>query len=246
MQLDVTDLRDFYARPLGAVARRIIARQIRLRWPHARAQTLIGLGYASPYLGSYRAEAARIGALMPASQGAIVWPASGPALSVLVDDGNLPLPDNCVDKVLAVHCLEAAERVQPLLREMWRVLAPDGRLLLIVPNRRSIWARLDTTPFGHGRPYSRRQLERLLVDALFTPMEWGHALYMPPLERRFLMRSAVTFERLGNRFTPTFGGLIMVEARKDVMAPLGNGLKARRAGMLIGGLVTADGRRLTQ
>jgi alpha-ketoglutarate-dependent 2,4-dichlorophenoxyacetate dioxygenase len=49
---------------------------------------------------------------------------------------------------------------------------PEGRLLLIVPNRRGIWARLDSTPFGHGRPYSRGQLERLLGDALFTPLEW--------------------------------------------------------------------------
>ncbi len=246
MQLDVTDLRDFYARPLGQVARRIIARQVRQHWPSVRGQTIIGLGFASPYLGSYRSEAGRVGALMPASQGALVWPPSGPALSVLVDDDHLPLPDNSVDRLLAVHCLEAAERVQQLLREMWRVLAPDGRLLLIVPNRRSIWARFDTTPFGHGRPYSRRQLERLLGDALFTPMDWGHALHMPPLERRFMMRSALTFERFGNRLTPTFGGLIVVEARKDVMAPLGTGLKAKRAGVLVGGLVTANGTRFTQ
>ncbi len=240
MHLDVTDLRDFYARPLGHVARRLLTRHIRLRWPRVHGQTVIGLGFVSPYLGPYRGEARAVGALMPATQGALVWPPSGPSMSVLVDDERLPLPDNSVDRLLAVHCLEGAERVRPLLREMWRVLAPDGRLLMMVPNRRSMWARLDTTPFGHGRPYSRRQLENLLGDALFTPVDWGHALYMPPFERRFIMRSAATFERFGSRLMPTFGGLIVVEARKDVMAPLGTGLPARRTSVLAGGLVATD------
>ena len=40
--------------------------------------------------------------------------------SVLVENEQLPLPDNSVDRVLAVHCLETADRARPLLREMWR------------------------------------------------------------------------------------------------------------------------------
>ena len=116
----------------------------------------------------------------------------------------LPLPDASVDQLLCVHCLEVAERAGPLLREMWRVLAPEGRLLLIVPNRRGLWARFDTTPFGHGRPYSRGQLERLLTDALFTPLEWTSALYMPPLDRQWLVRWATAFERIGARLWPGF------------------------------------------
>ena len=134
---------------------------------------------------------------MPASQGAVVWPASGNGHTVMVEEAMLPLADASVDRLLAVHCLEASERTGPLLREMWRVLAPEGRLLLIVPNRRGVWARMDTTPFGHGRPYSRGQLERLLTDSLFTPVEWTNALYMPPIDRHWLVRWATVFERMG-------------------------------------------------
>lgn len=245
MHLDVAELRDFYARPMGQITRRVLTRRIRERWPNIKGQTLIGLGFVTPYLGVFRNESRRIGALMPASQGAIVWPAAGPVMSVLVDEERLPLPDNAVDRMIAVHCLEGAERVRPLLREIWRVLAPDGRLLLIVPNRQSMWARLDSTPFGHGRPYSRGQLERLLGDALFTPIDWTHALHMPPFERRFILRSAATFERLGARVTPTFGGVIIVEAKKEVMAPIRKGLKAGRAVEVRGKLVTAQGHRIS-
>ena len=244
MHLDVTDLRDFYARPLGQITRRVLARRIRRRWPSVKDQTLIGLGFATPYLGTFRGEARRVGALMPAGQGALVWPATGDTMSVLVDEERLPLSDNSVDRLLAVHCLEIAERVRPLLREIWRVLAPNGRLMMVVPNRRSVWARLDSTPFGHGRPYSRRQLERLLADALFTPIEMTHALYLPPIERRFMLRSATSFERLGSGLTPTFGGVIIVEAKKEVMAPLGSTARAKRAVPVREGLATTTGERL--
>ena len=170
MSLDVIELRDFYARPLGSIVRRLLTRRIRARWRSVHGRQVMGLGFAVPYIGAFRGEATRLGALMPANQGALVWPAAGNGHTVMVEEAMLPLPDACVDRLLAVHCLEASERTGALLREMWRVLTPEGRLLLVVPNRRGVWARLDTTPFGHGRPYSRGQLERLLTDALFTPL----------------------------------------------------------------------------
>jgi SAM-dependent methyltransferase len=229
MHLDVLDLRDFYNRPLGSFVRRVLTQRIRARWRSANGSQLMGLGFAAPYLGQFRGEAARLGALMPANQGALVWPATGDVNTVLVDEAMLPLADASVDRLLAVHCLEAAEAARPLLREIWRVLAPEGRLLLLVPNRRGVWARLDTTPFGHGQPYSRGQLERLLRDALFTPIEWTAALYMPPLDRPWAVRWATVFERVGARLWPGFAGVIIVEARKELMGALPAGARKRRA-----------------
>jgi SAM-dependent methyltransferase len=147
----------------------------------------------------------------------------------MVEEAMLPLADASVDRLLAVHCLETSESVRALLREIWRVLTPEGRLLLIVPNRRGIWARLDTTPFGHGRPYSRGQLERLLTDALFTPLEWGNALYMPPIDRQWLVRWSTAFERVGARLWAGFAGVIIVEARKELMGAIPKTAPARRA-----------------
>ncbi len=228
--LDVTEFRDFYASPLGLTVRRLLAHRIRARWRRITGETLVGLGFTTPYLGSFRGEANRLGAMMPGTQGALVWPSAGPKLSALVDEDRLPLPDNSVDRLLAIHCLEVAERTRPLLREMWRVLRPEGRLMMIVPNRRSIWARLDTTPFGHGQPYSRSQLEDLLADALFEPLDWGHALHVPPIARPMILRSATAFERVGSRLSPMFGGVIIVEARKEVMAQVSHGAERRVAG----------------
>ena len=237
MQLDVTELRDFYIRPLGQIVRRLLLHRLRARWRHVDGQTVIGLGFASPYLGAFRGEARRVGAFMPVEQGAVVWPSDAPRLTVLVEESQLPLPDNSVDKLLAVHCLEVSETAGHLMREMWRVLAPQGQLMMIVPNRASMWSRFETTPFGHGRPYSKGQLERLLKDALFTPTDWGNALHVPPFDRNILIRSATAFERLGSRVSPGFGGVIIVEARKETMAPIGARARARSR---IGGLVPVN------
>jgi SAM-dependent methyltransferase len=228
MHLDVNELRDFYNRPLGSVVRRLLTRRIRGRWRSAQGAHLIGLGFAAPFIGSFRGEASRLGALMPANQGALVWPASGHVHSVMVEEAMLPLPDASIDRLLGVHYLEGAERDAHLLREMWRVLTPEGRLLLIVPNRRSVWARLDTTPFGYGRPYSRNQLERLLKNALFTPVDWTSALHMPPIDRQWLVRWSIVFERIGARLWPGLAGVIIVEARKELMAPTPVRTSARR------------------
>lgn len=221
MQPDVTELLDFYARPLGGTVRRIIAHRIRGRWRRVPGSTLVGLGYVTPYLGSFRGEAQSVTALMPWTQGAVVWPPTGAVHTVVVDETHLPLPDNSVDHLLAVHCLEASENVRGLLREIWRVLKPEGRLLIVVPNRRGVWARFDWTPFGHGRPFSHSQLERLLADAMFAPLDWSAALFIPPIDRRVVLRSALSAERIGLRISRAFAGVILVEARKELIAPVG-------------------------
>ena len=233
MQPDVTELLDFYARPLGGMVRRILAHRIRTRWRNIRGSTIVGLGYATPYLGTFRDEARSLIALMPWTQGAVVWPSSGSVATVVMEEEHLPLPDNSVDYLLAIHSLEASEHVRGLLREIWRVLKPEGRLLIVVPNRRGVWARLDRTPFGHGQPFSQSQLEKLLAEAMFTPMEWGAALYMPPIDRRVVLRSALNIERIGLRISQAFAGVIIVEARKELVSPIGKVATARGLRVLV-------------
>ncbi|MCG8561929.1 MAG: class I SAM-dependent methyltransferase [Hyphomicrobiales bacterium] len=229
MHIDVIDLREFYARPLGAVVRRLIALRVRSRWRNLSGMSVFGLGYATPYLTAFRGEALRLGALAPAAQGVMTWPDDGPMQTALVDETGLPLPDSSVDRMLVVHSLETCEASRAMLRDLWRVMAPGGRLLVIVPNRRSIWSRLDTTPFGYGRPYSRGQLARLLRDALFTPVDWIHALHMPPFSWPVLLRWSTAWERLGAVLWPAFSGVIIVEATKQVYAAAPDrGLKKAR------------------
>jgi SAM-dependent methyltransferase len=218
MFADVVDLREFYNTRLGQVARRVLVRRIRAIWPDLTGSRLLGLGYATPYLRPFLGEAERVMALMPAAQGVLHWPVEGPNRVVLGDEGDLPLPDFSIDRVLLVHGLEFSEQVRPLLKEVWRVLAGGGRVLVIVPNRRGIWARIDGTPFGQGHPYTTSQLSRLLRDENFTPERNAGALYVPPTRRRMVLRSAGVFEGIGGRWFSTIAGVVIVEATKEIYA----------------------------
>ena len=221
MRPDISELREFYDSRLGRVVRRRVNRQIQLLWPNVSAYRVLGLGYATPYLAPFIAQAERVFAFMPARQGVTHWPAHGNGkggLTALTDEHQLPLDDNAVDRILLIHGLENSEQSRPLMREIWRVLAAGGRLLIIAPNRTGIWSRTERTPFGHGQPYSQGQLARLLRDNMFQPTQRAHALYFPPLESHMLLKTAGLWERLGPRLSKALAGIHLMEADKQIYA----------------------------
>jgi SAM-dependent methyltransferase len=221
MALDVIDLRSFYGSPLGQTTRKLVGAILRQRWDGLSGLSVMGLGYATPYLELFHGQPLRLLALMPAEQGVVNWPASGASASALIDGSMLPLPDSCIDRVLLAHALETAEHPNALLEEIWRVLTPGGRLIVVAPNRSGLWARLDTTPFGQGRPYSRGQLRDLMRETLFSPIFWSEALYSPPLEGAMLLRLAPAIERISGKLSLPGAGVIVVEATKQLYRLVG-------------------------
>ncbi len=228
MLSDIIDLRTFYASALGRLAERSVAAALTPLWPPQPGERLVGLGYALPWLERLGAGAERVFSFMPARQGAVNWPAGGPSATALVFEEELPLYDCSVDRILMVHALEHAENPREALMEIWRVLAPGGRLVIVVPNRRGVWARFEHTPFGTGRPFSRGQLDALLREANFTPNAWGDALHFPPSRRHFMMRFHGLIERGGRRLWPIFAGAVVVEAQKRLYQGVPVALRASR------------------
>ncbi|MGA3301771.1 MAG: class I SAM-dependent methyltransferase [Methylovirgula sp.] len=229
MPLDIVDLRSFYDSALGRVASRFIGRAIRSRFEPAIGQSIMGVGYATPYLDLFRGEALRTLAFMPAAQGVVNWPPSGLSASALIETDIMPLPDSCIDRVIVVHALEIVEHPRDLLDEIWRILTPGGRMIAVAPRRAGLWARLDTTPFGYGQPYSRSQLRELMRDALFSPTYWTEALYAPPFERQMFLRAAPLFESVGAKLSLPGAGVTIVEATKQLYRPVGVRRLARQA-----------------
>ncbi|NQU58945.1 MAG: methyltransferase domain-containing protein [Rhodospirillales bacterium] len=218
MWTDAIDLRDFYATPLGGVVRRMIRRRIRALWPDVTGMNVLGLGFTTPYLRAFQEEAIRTLAAMPAAQGVLHWPTDGNGLTTLTDETELPLPDVSMDRILLVHALESTENVRPMMREAWRVLASGGRLMVVIPNRRGLWARFERTPFGRGRPYSTSQLSMVLRENMFTPLQTERALFLPPTRSRMILSSALAIEEIGRRWFPAFAGVTIIEATKQIYA----------------------------
>src|SRR5437879_7937055 len=186
MPSDVVDLRDFYRSVLGQVARRMIRRAIQRVWPDLHGMRLLGIGYATPFLSALSGETERTIAVMPATLGVLRWPPEGRNLVTLAEEGELPFADYSIDRVLLVHAIETSDEVRAMLKEIWRVLAGGGRVLVVAPNRRGIWARLDRTPFGSGRPYTMSQLSQLLRDEQFAPTRSDAAALLPPAPSRMI------------------------------------------------------------
>ncbi len=227
MRRDVLDLRAFYASPLGRAAQAMLAAKIGEAWGACANLDVLGLGYSTPFLDQPLQRARRAIAVSPAAQGAEVWPQSERNLAVLADEEALPFSQAQFDRVLAVHALEEAGDPSRLLREISRVLSPSGRAIVAVAARHGLWTHAEKTPFGHGRPYTRRQLEALLIDAELEPTGWTRALYVPPVAWAAPWAEGV--EQVGARLWPGFSGVILMEATKPMFAlrPQGKPARAR-------------------
>ena len=224
MPQDVRDLTAFYHTPLGRMARRAILSEITDIWPNLRNYRLLGYGFPLPYLRAFAGTERTIAAL-PAPMGPMGenfgWP-DGKNATLLCEEDALPFPDMFFDRILIVHGLESSEGLRALLRQLWRVLAPEGRILLVAPNRASLWAQVQRSPFGHGRPFSKMELESLLKDGLFETTRWSRALYAPPFET--VTRSGSGWEKVGSRLFSGIGGVHVVEAAKSLYAAATPGL----------------------
>lgn len=225
---DVIALKEFYASPLGFMASRSIALRIHKFWPEIHNESVLAFGFAIPYLSPFGASSARIIVGMPAGQGGIHWPPDAQNVAFLSVESTLPLATNSIDKVIVVHALENSEQARAMMDELWRVLAPSGKIIIVVPNRRGIWARSALSPFAYGRPFSQGQLRSFVSEHSFTPLRCMAALYYPPSTSRLLSKLRFPIESIGSRFFGGFGGVLILEAEKQVYALSGKLHSQRR------------------
>mgnify|MGYP002393056534 CR=1 FL=1 len=215
MRRSIDELRIFYGEPAGAVARRMLARRLEDAWGEATNCDVLGLGYATPWLDAFIG-ARRVVAAMPGGQGVEPWPAVGRNRSLLIDDRRLPFAAGTFDRVLLVHALEEADDARAMMLEAVRAMAPAGRIILVAAARGGLWARAESTPFGHGRPFTRRQLERLVRDVGLEPTAWSQTLYVPPWPP--VLPFAEGLEQVGKRLLPGAAGVILLEATRQAYA----------------------------
>ena len=229
MRADAHELRRFYASPLGRAARRSIAVGLSRVWRPIPRERLAGLGYAVPWLDALSEGTERTLALMPAPQGARRWPPKGPSRTAIVEESELPLPDAALDRLLMVHALEHSRDPDESLQESYRALAPNGRLVVVVPHRRGVWARFEHTPFGTGRPWSRGQLTRALEGAGFSIADFNDALMFPPMPWPLALRAAPVLDWTGRKAFSTFSGAIIAVGAKGGTSGLAAHARVREA-----------------
>jgi SAM-dependent methyltransferase len=186
--------------------------------------------------------------LAAAGQAADAAPISGknPALRValLADSAALPFPENSLDLVLLPHTLELSSDPHATLREVERVLVPEGRVVISGLNPASLWGL---------RQQRARFYQRLGYGELFLPgagefigywrlRDWLRLLsfevesgqfgcYRPAVSSRASLERFAWMDKVGERSWPIFGAMYFVVAAKRVrgMRLLEPNWKARKA-----------------
>jgi SAM-dependent methyltransferase len=145
---------------------------------------------------------------------------------VLEDNDELPLRDQSVDLVTLPHVLEFAEDPHRLLREVDRVLRPEGRIVLTGFNPISLWGMRELVPARALRPFLPRDshliaLPRLRdwLKLLSFEMERGrYGCYRPPCRSERWLERTRFMEAAGDRWWPICGAVYCVSAVKRVRA----------------------------
>ncbi|MGY1720102.1 class I SAM-dependent methyltransferase [Blastococcus sp. SYSU DS0552] len=140
-------------------------------------------------------------------------------------------PDEPCDKLMALHVLEHVDDPVALADHLRTWLAPEGELVVVVPNQRSLHRRLavlmglqpeldSLSPrdhlVGHQRVYSLEQLESDLRSAGFEPIERRGMLFKP-LPNAMMLDFPPALIRalndLGDELPADYGANIAVRAR---------------------------------
>lgn len=221
MRQSAATLEAFYSSRLGrASADRLCQRLIDL-WGACEGQRVLVLGFPLPLLPLWQEAAHTCIGLVPDTIGEVRHSNQRGGILAISPEHRLPFGDGVFDRVVLLHALEEADNPRLILREAWRVLSPEGRIVVAAANRRSFWSLDEGNAFGHGRPWTRKQLIQFITDSLFQVTASTTAVHMPPLDWSIITAASRSWERVGEMLTPGLGGVVLVEAVKRLYAKPG-------------------------
>lgn len=222
MWIDVKDWQRFFDSQMGRTYLHLIQPSIVAKCTHLKDQKVLGIGFALPYLDmlSQQGEDRACIAAMPSYLGACHWPDNKPNRVALVDETRLPFADNYFDMIIVAHCLEFSGHQHSLLREIWRILNNQGKIMVLSANKLSLWSSIGKTPLTQGGSFTSSQLLYLLQSNLFIPTSFQQDLYMPPFQWCARNRSVAKFlNKTVGGVLPAAGGIILAEAYKQTIIP---------------------------
>lgn len=198
-------------------------------WEHARFDAMVDnvFGYRAlqvglPELDLLRANRmpfkAFVGPDLPVSAPVNDW-----AGMVQAEPDFLPFDSESMDLVVLPHTLETADNPHQVLREVDRILVPEGRVVIGGFNPWSLWGLRQRAPLLKpwlpaevGQQVSLSRLKDWLKLLSFE-IELGHfGCYVPPSRTKKWLDRTAFFEAAGDRWWPSCGAVYVVSAVKRV------------------------------
>lgn len=155
----------------------------------------------------------------------------------------LPIESNSIDLVLLPHILEFSANPHQILREVHRVLVPEGHAIVCGFNPRSLWGvrglfaslRDNDYPW-QGNFIARPRLKDWLTLLDFEITEDRLCCYAPPFSQEKWLKRFKFMEAAGDRWWRSSGGVYFLTAVKRVhgmrvIKPEWKEVRARRRAM---------------
>lgn len=151
---------------------------------------------------------------------------TAPTSVLLEDNGELPFRDQSVDLVTLPHVIEFSSDPHQLLREVDRILRPEGRVVLTGFNPISLWGMRGAIPSALMRPFLPRDSQMIALPRLrdwfkllsFEFERGRYGCYRPPCRSERWLERTRFMEAAGDRWWPICGALYSISAVKRVRA----------------------------
>ena len=142
-------------------------------------------------------------------------------VTVRLCGAELPIACGSLDLVLLPHILEFAEHPHQILREVERVLMPEGSLIISGFNPHSLWGLHRTFVRRRGYPWcghfiALSRLKDWLALLGFEVVEGRFAAYAPPFQQKKWLERYDFMETAGDRWWAVSGGVYFLHAIKRV------------------------------
>ncbi|CRI63591.1 Methyltransferase type 11 [Thiocapsa sp. KS1] len=231
-------LQDWYRSPLGTEVAALESACVQRLLSDTFGYYLVQIGVTESFRDAMASSRIRHRILMPCEQ-----PSGHGGREIVGLPSRLPLASDAIDALLLPHTLDFSPDPEAVLREVERVLIPEGRVIILGFNALSAWG-LWSLLRGSGTqvPWCGRfrtayQIEDWLSVLGFDIELREHIMFRPPF-RRALGPSCAAFDTLGRRLWPILGGVYLIRAVKRVstLTPL-RPAWGRQRSLLRGGAV---------
>lgn len=224
-------LEDWYATPLGAEVAMAEAAAVERQLTGLIGYYLLQVGVAGVFNANVGEGRIRRCIQLPAAARPQV-----PGIQAAAEPAWMPIASDSMDAVLLPHTLDFVADPQAALREVERVLIPEGRVVVLGFNALSLWGAWGLVGQRRGRvPWCGRYLTPFRVRDWLTLLGFDleaqeMLVFRPPWRRTALRRGTALMDALGARFWPVLGGVYVIRAVKRVstLTPLRPSWSQRR------------------
>ncbi|MEO8536490.1 MAG: class I SAM-dependent methyltransferase [Betaproteobacteria bacterium] len=145
-----------------------------------------------------------------------------PPADIIADPHGLPFSENSIDLIVMPHALEFTDDPHLMLREAWRVVRPDGQIVISGFNPFSLFGSKryfgrGATPPWTGNFIPLYRLKDWLTLLGFDAVGGRFDCYAPPFAQEKWLRRFGFFEKMGDRWWPITGGVYYLRATKKVL-----------------------------